>query len=71
MKLKTLLIPLALSACATASGDLRKMPVGINNYCQIAKPIGYDFEKDTADTVKAIEAHNSAWVCVCENDCPQ
>jgi hypothetical protein len=42
----------------------------VSDYCRIAKPIGYDSKADTAETVKAIEAHNSAWVCVCEKDCP-
>jgi hypothetical protein len=43
----------------------------LNNYCKIAKPIGFDTVKDTPETVAAIEAHNSAWACVCENDCPE
>jgi hypothetical protein len=42
----------------------------VSDYCRIAKPIGYDSAADTAETVKAVEAHNSAWVCVCEKDCP-
>lgn len=57
-----------LSGCAHGS----TVPVlAVSDYCRIAKPIGYDATKDTAETVAAIEAHNSAWVCVCEHDCPK
>jgi hypothetical protein len=45
-------------------------PLVVSDYCRIAQPIGYDSRADTAETVKAIEAHNSAWVCVCEQDWP-
>jgi hypothetical protein len=54
------------SACVGGS----TAPLVISDYCRIAKPIGYDSKADSAETVKAIEAHNSAWVCVCESDCP-
>jgi len=60
----TLMIPLVLTGCVTGSTAL------VGDYCRIAKPIGYDSRKDTVETVKAIEAHNNQWVCVCENDCP-
>jgi len=43
----------------------------VSDYCRIAKPICYDSRADTAETVKAIEAHNSAWACVCDKDCPR
>lgn len=69
-KPKTLLLPLtllAMSGCATVS----TAPVVVSDYCRIAKPIGYDSAKDTPETVAEIEAHNSAYVCVCENDCPK
>ena len=69
-KLKPLslsLILFALSGCVHGS----TAPVVLSDYCRIAKPIGYDGEKDTPETVKEIEAHNSKWVCVCEKDCPQ
>lgn len=59
----------ALSACAT--GLTGPAPATVSDYCLIAKPIGYDGTKDTPETVKAIEAHNSQWVCVCEHDCPK
>lgn len=49
------------SGCVTAS----TAPVA-NSYCHIAKPITYDTIKDTLDTVKQIEAHNSQWIAVCE-----
>jgi hypothetical protein len=39
------------------------------DYCRIAKPIYYDYEKDTPETVAQIERHNSRFVCVCEQDC--
>ncbi|OQW33946.1 MAG: hypothetical protein A4E20_12005 [Nitrospira sp. SG-bin2] len=63
-----LTIPLALSGCVT--GSIARAPATVSDYCLIAKPIGYDSTKDTPETVKAIEAHNSQWVCVCEKDCP-
>ena len=56
----------AMSGCAAVS----TVPVNINSYCAIAKPIGYNGKTDTAETVKEIEAHNSKWACVCDNDCP-
>ena len=64
-KLSPLLILSVTSGCATAS----TAPV-VNDYCLIAAPISYDSKADTAETVKQVEAHNSKWVCVCENDCP-
>ncbi len=60
----TLTIPLVLTGCVTGSTAL------VGDYCRIAKPIGYDSRTDTAETVKAIETHNSTWVCLCESDCP-
>ena len=60
----TLTIPLVLTGCVTGSTAL------VGDYCRIAKPISYDSKTDTAETVKAIEAHNSTWVCLCEADCP-
>jgi len=42
----------------------------VNSYCAIAAPIGYDTTRDTPKTVAAIEVHNSKWVCLCEQDCP-
>ena len=53
------------NGCATVS------TVPVNSYCVIAKPISYDATKDTSETVKKIEAHNSVFVCVCEQDCPE
>lgn len=58
-----LLTLLVLSACATA---LTVPANTTSDYCRIAKPIGYDSTVDSAATVKEIEAHNSAWVRVCE-----
>jgi len=60
----TLTIPLVLTGCVTDSTAL------VGDYCRIAKPISYDSKTDTAETVKAIETHNSTWVCLCESDCP-
>ena len=68
-KLKPLLLPLTLlatSGCATVS----TAPATVSEYCQVAKPIGYDSEKDTPETVASIERHNSVYVCLCEQDCP-
>jgi hypothetical protein len=62
------LILLATSGCVTGSID--RAPATVSDYCLIAKPIGYDTTKDSTETVTAIEAHNSQWVCVCEKDCP-
>ena len=56
---------LGTSACATGSTGLV-----VSDYCRIAAPISYDVTKDTPETVAEVEAHNSKWVCVCENDCP-
>jgi hypothetical protein len=63
----TLTIPLVLTGCVTGSTAL------VGDYCRIAKPISYDSKTDTAETVKAIETHNSTWVCVCgvPPDCPR
>ena len=57
---------IAMSGCVTASTD----PVPTNSYCAIAKPISYASGKDAHETVRQIEAHNSQWVCLCEQDCP-
>ena len=62
-----LLILSALSGCVT---DLTEA-VPINSYCAIAKPISYDATKDSSETVTEIEAHNSVFVCLCEDDCPK
>lgn len=58
-----LLTLLALSGCATGSTAPANTT---SDYCRIAKPIGYDSTVDSAATVAEIEAHNSAWVRVCE-----
>lgn len=69
-KLK-LLLPLmilpALSGCETVSTGAAV----VSEYCRIAKPIGYDSLADSAETVKAIEQHNSTFACLCEKDCPR
>jgi hypothetical protein len=44
--------------------------VVISDYCRIAKPLSYDTARDSVETVKEVEKHNSKWVCLCENDCP-
>ena len=67
-KLPFLLLTLSVtSGCVT---DLTA-PVPVSNYCSIAKPIGYDSTSDSAETVAAIEDHNSQWICICEADCPK
>ena len=63
--LSTSLTLSALSGCATVS------TAPVNSYCAIAKPISYDAAKDTAETVKEVETHNSVFVCLCEQDCPK
>lgn len=68
-KLKPLwLLPILCVTSACVSGSTA--PLVVSDYCRIAKPIGYDSRVDSAETMRAIEAHNSAWVCVCESDCP-
>lgn len=68
-KLKPLwLLPILCVTSACVSGSTA--PLVVSDYCRIAKPIGYDSRVDSAETIRAIEAHNSAWVCVCESDCP-
>lgn len=68
-KLKPLwLLPILFVTSACVSGSTA--PLVVSDYCRIAKPIGYDSRVDSAETMRAIEAHNSAWVCVCESDCP-
>jgi hypothetical protein len=67
-RLKPLLLLTILSAtsgCVTGSTAL------VGDYCRIAKPISYDSKADSAETVKAVENHNSKWACVCDNDCPR
>lgn len=63
-RLSLCLILPVMSGCATVS------TVPLDSYCAIARPISYDTTRDTAETVAAIEIHNSQWVCLCESDCP-
>lgn len=68
VKLPSILLILSVtSACVHGSTD----PVPVNSYCKMASPISYDSTKDTPETVKQIEQHNSKYICVCENDCPK
>lgn len=62
-----LLILSATSGCVPGSTE---GPKSTGDYCRIAQPMGYDSRVDSAETVAAIEKHNSQWVCVCEGDCP-
>lgn len=68
-RLKLPLLFLTLSATSGCAAGLTGPIVG--DYCRIAQPIGYNSSKDTPETVKEVEDHNSKWVCVCENDCPK
>lgn len=54
------------SACATVSTT----PPAVSPYCAVAHPIRYDSRIDRPETVRQIEAHNSVWACLCEQDCP-
>ncbi len=70
IKLKPLwLLPILCATSACVSGSTA--PLVVSDYCRIAKPIGYDSKADSAETVRAIELHNSAWLCLCEKDCPR
>ena len=62
-----LILPV-MNGCAIGLTD--RAPVPASSYCAVAAPISYDTTKDTPETVVAIEAHNSKWVCICEGDCP-
>ena len=66
-RLSPFLILIAISGCATGS---TVPPLAISDYCRIARPISYDSKADTAETVRQVEAHNSRWACVCDQDCP-
>jgi hypothetical protein len=68
-KLKRLL-PLLILSVTSACGAGSTAPAALNDYCAITKPIEYDSVKDTPETVKAVEEHNSKWACVCDHDCP-
>jgi uncharacterized protein YceK len=65
-RLSLCLILSATSGCVTGL----TVPAPVNSYCAIAAPIDYDTTRDTPKTVAAIEVHNSKWVCLCEQDCP-
>ena len=68
-KLKPLwLLPILCATSACVSGSTA--PLVVSDYCRIAKPIGYDSKADSAETVKAVEAHNWSWACVRDKDCP-
>jgi hypothetical protein len=68
-----LTILFVLSGCAPGSIGLStsRTPTVVSDFCRIAEPISYDSAHDTPETVKAIEAHNSKWACLCESDCPE
>lgn len=68
----TFLIPILLAANACVNGSVGVRPLVVEgDYCRIAKPIYYDMDKDTPETIRQIETHNSRFVCVCELDCPK
>lgn len=69
-KLSLCAMTLVLSACASGLTAQSKRTV-TSEYCAVARPIPYDSEADSKATVAGIEAHNSQWVCLCENDCPK
>lgn len=62
-----LMILSATSGCAHVSTT----QPAINSYCAIAQPMRYNSRLDSPATVAQIEAHNSTWVCLCEDDCPE
>lgn len=57
----------ALSGCVANT----TAPVVVSDYCRIARPIAFDSTRDTPETVRDIEIHNSQWECVCNHDCPK
>lgn len=71
-RLKLLSALLTLSVTSACAPGLTGAGVkSVSEYCRIAKPITYDSEADTPETVQQIEAHNSKWVSVCEGDHPK
>jgi hypothetical protein len=66
-----LLLPILAATGACAGGLTRRRTTATDSYCLIAAPLAYDSGKDSAETVAAIEQHNSTWVCLCEQDCPK
>ena len=61
----------AMSGCGIASTPpIPARQIVQDSYCKLAQPIRYDSAHDSPATVRQIEAHNSTWVCTCENDCP-
>lgn len=70
-KLKLLSLLPILCAMSACGHDSTEPPVVVSDYCVIARPIEYDSERDSRETVSSVEAHNSKWACVCEHDCPK
>jgi ABC-type Fe3+-hydroxamate transport system substrate-binding protein len=63
-------LPLLFLILSVTSGCATVSTVPVNSYCAIAKPITYDATQDTPETVAEVEAHNSRFICLCEQDCP-
>lgn len=52
-----------ISGCATNT-------VVTDTSCSVFGPITYS-SRDTTDTVRQINEHNSVYACVCDKDCPK
>lgn len=63
-------LPLTFLMLIGMNGCVTDLTVPVDSYCAVSKPISYDSKKDTPETVKEIELHNSRWACLCDKDCP-
>lgn len=60
---------LAATGCASGSTAI-ETGKGTPAACDMFQPIRAS-SRDTAETQRQIDAHNSVWVCLCEKDCPK
>lgn len=67
---RSTLLGLTILSATSGCAHVSTTQPAINSYCAIAKPIRYNSRLDNPSTVAQIKAHNSTWVCLCEDDCP-
>ena len=68
---RSTLLGLTILSATSGCAHVSTTQPAINSYCAIAQPMRYNSRLDTPATVAQIEAHNSTWVCLCEQDCPK